>query len=128
MSVLWEHGASTASEVRAHLTVDLAYNTVLSFLRVLEDKGHVTHVVEGKAHRYRALVRRAQAGQSAIGRLLDTVFAGSAELLLLHLVRDRRVDAAEIKRLRRVLEDRISEARLQNGPRKRTPSIKGTVR
>lgn len=128
MTVLWEHGPSTASEVRAHLTVDLAYNTVLSFLRVLEGKGHVAHVVEGKAHRYMTLVNRAQAGQSAIARLLDTVFAGSAELLLLHLVRDKRVDAAEIMRLRQVLENQTNRGRLLGSSRKRRGSGKETAR
>lgn len=116
MTVLWEHGPSTAAEVRAHLHADLAYNTVLSFLRVLEGKGYVEHIVEGKAHRYSALVNRAQAGQSAITRLLDTVFAGSAELLLMHLIRDRRVDAAEIRRLRRVLQGQTNVT--QAGTRK----------
>jgi BlaI family penicillinase repressor len=110
MTVLWDAGPSTAAEVREQLVeadVDLAYNTVLSVLRVLEEKGHVTHLVEGKAHRYRALVSRGRAGQRAVTRMLDTVFGGSAELLLTHLVRDRRVDAAELKRLRRLLDDRL---------------------
>jgi len=110
MTVLWDAGPSTAAEVRERLVdadVDLAYNTVLTVLRVLEEKGHVTHVVQGKAHRYRALVSRSRAGQRAVTRMLDTVFGGSAELLLTHLVRDRRVDAAELKRLRRLLDDRL---------------------
>lgn len=113
MTVLWDRGPSTASEVREQLVaadVDLAYNTVLTVLRVLEEKGHVSHVVEGKAHRYRALVSRARAGQRAVARMLDTVFGGSAELLLTHLVRDRRVDAAELQRLRRLLDERLAES------------------
>ena len=113
MTVLWEHGPSTAAEVRARLAPDLAYNAVLSFLGVLEGKGNVEHVVEGKAHRYAALVDRTHAGQSAIARLLDTVFAGSAELLLVHPIRDKRVNAAEIRRLRRVLDE---QTKPPNGP------------
>jgi predicted transcriptional regulator len=112
MTVLWDAGPSTAAEVRERLVeakVDLAYNTVLTVLRVLEEKGHVAHVVEGKAHRYRALVSRSRAGQRAVTRMLDTVFGGSAELLLTHLVRDRRVDATELKRLRRLLDDRLKD-------------------
>jgi BlaI family penicillinase repressor len=121
MTVLWKHGPSTAAEVRTYLDPDLAYNTVLSFLRVLEEKGHVRHVVEGKAHRYIALVDRAKAGQSAITRLLDTVFGGSAELLLVHLVRDKRVDALEIARLRRVLDEQANPPRrMAASPRKKT--------
>ena len=114
MTVLWQHGPSTAGEVREQLAahhVDLAYNTVLSVLRTLEEKGHVGHTVEGKAHRYRPLVDRARAGQRAVARMLDTVFGGSAELLLTHLVRDRRVDAAELERLRKLLDDRLKSTK-----------------
>jgi len=96
--------------VRARLAeadVDLAYNTVLTVLRVLEDKELATHEVEGKAHRYRTLVDRGEAGQRAVTRMLDTVFGGSAELLLTHLVRDERVDEAELQRLRRLLDERL---------------------
>ena len=108
MTVLWRCGPSTVGEVREQLAnsdVDLAYNTVLSMLRILEEKGHVAHLVEGKAHRYHALVDRSRAGQRAVARMLDTIFAGSAELLLTHLVRDTRVDAQELRRLRRVLDE-----------------------
>jgi len=110
MAVLWDAGQSTAAEVRDRLAaggVDLAYNTVLTVLRVLEDKGHVAHAVEGKAHRYRARTNRARAGQRAVARMLDTVFGGSAELLLTHLVRDRRVGRAELARLRDLLDERL---------------------
>ena len=116
MTVLWDAGPSTAAEVRSHLGIDLAYNTVLSVLRTLEEKGHVGHAVEGKAHRFRALVRRAEAGRSAVGRLLDTVFGGSAELMLTQLVGDQRVDAQQLKALRKLLDDRIAkESRLRRG-------------
>ena len=114
MTVLWQHGPSTTAEVRQKLAagdVDLAYNTVLSVLRTLEEKGHVAHAVEGKAHRYRPLVDRGRAGQRAVARMLDTVFGGSAELLLTHLVRDRRVDATELKRLRKLLDDHLKNSR-----------------
>lgn len=112
MAVLWEHGPSTVTEVRDRLAdggIDLAYNSVLSVLRVLEEKGHADHEVEGKAHRYFALVDRAHAGRSAISRLLDTVFAGSSAQLLTHLVRDERVGRAEVEELRRMLDERLDE-------------------
>lgn len=109
MSVLWAHGPSTVSEVREHLTDDLAYNTVLSMLRILEEKGHAGHTEEGRAHRYVPLVAREAAGTSAVDRLVEKVFGGSAELLLTHLMRDRRLDGAELRRLRRVLNDRLRE-------------------
>ncbi|MCR4341790.1 MAG: BlaI/MecI/CopY family transcriptional regulator, partial [Gemmatimonadaceae bacterium] len=73
MAVLWEHGPSTAGEVREQLTDDLAYNTVLSMLRILEEKGYVSHTEEGRAHRYFPLVERGEAGSSAIDRLVEKV-------------------------------------------------------
>lgn len=107
MAVLWEHGPSTVGEVRERLTDDLAYNTVLSMLRILEEKGHVSHTEEGRAHRYSPLVERGEAGSSAIDRLVEKVFGGSSELLLTNLMRDRKLDKAEILRLRRLLNDRL---------------------
>ena len=65
MGVLWEHGPSTAAEVQERLTDRLAYTTVLTVLRVLETKGHVAHVVEGKAHRFRPTVTREATARSA---------------------------------------------------------------
>src|SRR5215510_5659916 len=109
MAVLWERGPSTAAEVREELVDVLAYNTVLSMLRILEDKGYVGHTEEGRAHRYFPRVPREKAGTSAADRLIDKVFGGSAELLLTHLMRDRTLDEAELRRLRRILDERLRE-------------------
>ena len=73
-------------------------------MRTLEAKGYVGHVEEGRAHRYHALVARDVAGRSALRRLLDTVFGDSPELLLTNLVEARGADAAELARLRAVLD------------------------
>lgn len=104
MKVLWDRGASTVAEVRAHLDEHLAYTTVLTILRTLEAKGHVDHAEEGKAHRYRAMVTETAARGSALSKLVDRVFGGSAELLLTHLVKDRKLSAAEVRRLRAVID------------------------
>lgn len=109
MSVLWDRGPSTVSEVREAIADELAYTTVLSVLRTLETKGHVHHKAEGKAHRYLPLVARDAAGKSALGRIVDKIFGGSRELLLAHLVDARGVDDEEVKRLRKVLNDRLRD-------------------
>ena len=109
MAVLWERGSATVAEVRDGLADELAYTTVLTVLRTLEEKGHVDHVEEGKAHRYRPLVARDRAGKSAVRRLVKKVFGGSSELLLTHLVSDRNLSAAELKRMRRLLDERLRE-------------------
>lgn len=109
MAVLWELGSATVAEVRERLTDDLAYTTVLTVLRTLEEKGHVGHREEGRAYRYYPRVGREEAGQSAVERLVNSVFGGSAEQLLTHLVSDRRLSASELRRLRRLLDERLGE-------------------
>ena len=108
MAVLWQRGSGTVSEVRDDLDDDLAYTTVLTILRTLEDKGFVTHVAEGKAHRYMPAVTADVAGKSALSRVLDKIFGGSSELLLTQLVSDRNLDPAELRRLRKLLDERLA--------------------
>jgi BlaI family transcriptional regulator, penicillinase repressor len=108
MAVLWDRGSGTVGEVREALADDFARTTVLTVLRTLEDKGHVTHVAEGKAHRYMATVGPDVAGKSALSRILDTMFAGSPEKLLAQLVSDRQIDRKKLKELRAVLDTRLS--------------------
>ena len=107
MAVLWDRGSATVAQVRERLPDDLAYTTVLSVLRTLEEKGHVDHREEGKAHRYFPLVERRVAGRSALARLIDTVFNGSPELLLTQLVSDRDLSDDQIKNLRRLMDARL---------------------
>jgi predicted transcriptional regulator len=107
MAVLWDKGPSTAGEVREQIEDDLAYNTVLTILRILEDKGYAGRVEEGRAHRYHALVPRNLAGKSALARIQEKVFGGSRELLLTELLGDARLDAAEVRRLRRLVGERL---------------------
>jgi BlaI family transcriptional regulator, penicillinase repressor len=109
MNVLWDRGPSTVSEVREALEDDLAYTTVLTVLRVLEEKGHVTHAAEGRAHRYRALVDREAAAGSALRRVKDHLFSGSSELLLTRLVEDHPMSGDELRRLKDLLDRRLAE-------------------
>ena len=109
MSVLWDLDSATVAEVRERLTDDLAYTTVLTVLRTLEQKGYVGHTGEGRAHRYRPLVKREAAGRSALRRLVDKVFDGSPEMLLTNLVSDKNLTEEELRRLRRLLQGRLRE-------------------
>jgi predicted transcriptional regulator len=106
MEVLWEHGASTVTEVREKLKVELAYTTVLTILRNLEGKGYVGHEEEGRAHRYRALVPRDAARRSALRDLSAKLFQGSTDLLLTHLVTDQNLTDEQVRRIRRLLNQR----------------------
>jgi len=109
MSVLWDVGPATVAEVRERITDDLAYTTVLTILRTLEQKGYLSHTEDGRAHRYKPLVKREVAGRTALRRLVDKVFDGSPELLLTQLVSDKNLSDEELRRLRKLLVDRLRE-------------------
>ncbi len=109
MAVLWELGSGTVAEVQARLPDRLAYTTVLTVLRTLEEKGYVGHEEEGRAYRYRPLVARERAGESALRRVVRKLFLGSPELLVTQLVSDRSLSEEELRRLRRLLDERLGE-------------------
>jgi BlaI family penicillinase repressor len=120
MSVLWDARSGTVAEVRERLAgqgVDLAYTTVLSFLRTMEEKGIVRRESEGKGHRYFPVVEEHSARKSALARLVDVLFRGSPELVLTQLIGDRRLSAAEARRLRELLDERLQDG--GSPPRKR---------
>ena len=110
MQVLWDHGPCLVAEVRAQLRDDLAYTTVLTILRTLEAKGHVSHVEEGRGHRYRAKVQPRAARKSALKHLTEKLFEGSYELLFMHLVADSKLTPDQIRRMRELLEKRGDES------------------
>jgi BlaI family transcriptional regulator, penicillinase repressor len=110
MAVLWDSGPSTASEVQAALAkqgIQLAYNTVLTVLRILEAKGSVDHLEEGRAHRFRSVVDRSEAGASALTRTLDRLFEGSAEALVAQLVQRPGLTRRDLKRLRKIIKQQL---------------------
>jgi predicted transcriptional regulator len=110
MEVLWERGSATVAEVREALDDQMAYTTVLTVLRRLEEKGYVTHQEEGRAHRYLPAVERQAARESALERLTRRLFGGSPELLLTHLVSRKKLSGAQMRRLRELLDDQLPEA------------------
>src|SRR5580692_6316401 len=107
MEVLWDKGSATVSDVLEGLDTKppLAYSTVITTLRILETKGYVSHKKEGRAFTYQPLIGRDEARQSAITHLLQRLFEGSPELLVTSLFEDRKISAAEMKRLRALIED-----------------------
>jgi len=110
MAVLWDQGSATVGEVRDRLSEDLAYTTILTVLRSLEAKGHVRHEKEGKAFRYFPLVAAEEAGDRTLRRLLDKVYLGSREMLVTRLLSDKAVSQDELRRIRRMLDERLEEA------------------
>jgi predicted transcriptional regulator len=107
MEVLWEQGSATVSGVVEKLpkSVPLAYSTVLTTLRILENKGYLRHSKEGRAFIYRPIVGREQARENAITHLLRRFFDNSPELLMLNLIQGKKIDARELARLRKRIEE-----------------------
>jgi len=107
MDVVWDKGAVTVGEVAAALTGApvLAYNTILTTLRILEQKGYVRHTKsrEGRAFIYRAVVGRKQASRNALRHVVRGFFANSLELLVLNLLDDGDLSQRELQSIRNIL-------------------------
>jgi BlaI family transcriptional regulator, penicillinase repressor len=106
MEVLWERGSSTVQQVLDALPQRpaLAYNSVLTTMRILEKKGYVKHLKDGRAHVYTPLVERQEATRSEISHLVHRFFKNSRDLLLLNILEDSSIDEQELKRLRQFLQ------------------------
>lgn len=109
MSILWREGSGTVAEVRGALEDPLAYTTVLWVLQTLEEKGHVRHEKEGRAYRYYPTMEAEEAGDSALARIRNTIYQGSASMLFAQLVSDEELDREELERMRRLLDERLGE-------------------
>lgn len=108
MAVLWDLGSGTVAEVKERLSDPLAYTTVLTILRTLEEKGRLAHKEEGRAYRYYALVQRTEARENHVKRLLRKLFQDSPELLITQLLADERLTKEQIKRLRTLMDQRLA--------------------
>jgi predicted transcriptional regulator len=106
MDVLWQQGPSTVQQVLEGLPKksQLAYNSVLTTIRILEKKGYLKHIKDGRAHVYRPLIERAEASRSEIRHLASRFFKDSHEMLVLNILEERGIDAEELNRLRQLLE------------------------
>jgi len=105
MSVLWDLGEATVTEVRDRVDPDLAYTSISTMIRTLEAKGFVGHRRgEGKTHVYFPAVDPETAGASALNRVLDKIYGGSPLKLLAHLVEHRRLSSEELERMRALLK------------------------
>ena len=105
MSVLWDLGEATVTEVRDRVDPNLAYTSISSMIRTLEIKGYVAHRRgEGKSHVYFPVIDSETAGESVLGRVLDKVYGGSPIKLLAHLMDQKRLSNKEVERMRELLK------------------------
>ena len=106
MEVLWNKGRAVVNEVvDAQPNQALAYNTVLTTLRILERKGYVRHTKEGRAFVYHPVVERGDASRKALRNLMQRFFNDSPELLILNMLEDEQLDAGEMARLKQKIAE-----------------------
>lgn len=106
MQVLWQKRAGTVQQVLDSLPGGpaLAYNTVLTTIRILERKGYIGHSKDGRAHVYSALVAQEDASRSEIRHLVSRFFRNSHEDLVLNILEDHGIEPKELNRLKKMLE------------------------
>ena len=105
MQVLWESGASTVQSVQQKLPGEaLAYTTVQTMLNILQKKGKVKRKLVGKAYEYRPVLSRERALREAAGDLIERVFGGSVDALLMSLVKNRQLDKVTLAKMEKLIE------------------------
>src|SRR5580698_8517278 len=104
MQVIWKRGTSNVSAVQEGLEQELAYTTVQTMLNILQRKGKLKRKLRGRAYEYSATVTEARASGHAVRDLVDRMFGGSSEELVMSLIKSRQIDAKRIAELTRRLE------------------------
>ncbi len=110
MQVIWRRGAGTVAEVQEGLTQELAYTTVQTMLNILERKGKLSRELQGRAFTYSAAVTEASAVRHAVRDLVDRMFGGSSEELVMNLIRSNEIDAERIAKLSKKLRREEEQA------------------
>ena len=110
MQVIWRRGASNVGEVQEGLEQELAYTTVQTMLNILERKGKLKRQLEGRAYIYSATVTEAKASSHAVRDLIDRVFGGSSEELVMSLIKSKQIDTKKITELTKRLAEEGEDA------------------
>lgn len=104
MQVIWRRGTSNVGEVQEGLEQRLAYTTVQTMLNILQRKGKLKRKLQGRAYEYSATVTEAKALSHAVRDMVDRMFGGSSEELVMSLIKSKQLDAKKIAELSRRLE------------------------
>lgn len=106
MNVLWQRGSGTVQQVLDSIAQKpaLAYNSVLTTIRILERKGYLKHIKDGRAHVFAPLVQQQDATRSEIRHLVSRFFKNSHEDLVLNILADQGIEPEELSRLRKILD------------------------
>lgn len=103
LQLLWDHGALTVRQVMEHTKDQRAYTSVMSLMNVMAEKGMLLREPEGRAFRYRPLVKRSETVGEMLGDLLSRAFDGSAKQLMVHLLDRAKPGDHELDEIRRAI-------------------------
>lgn len=108
MQVVWQKERATVAEVTDALKAeaDLAYTTVLTMMQILERKGYLTHERAGRAFVYEPAVPKSDASRDALKQVISRFFDNSAELLVLNLLENEEISPKELRRLKKLIDDK----------------------
>ena len=124
MQVIWKRGASSTGEVQEALGRKLAYTTVQTVLNTLHRKSKLRRALDGRAYIYRASLTESRAVTAAVRNLVDRIFGGSSEELVMTLLRSREIDPERIAELSRMVEEDRDDAP-QESRVSRPPATRG---
>lgn len=116
MQVIWKRGSSTVGAVQQELKPSLAYTTVQTMLNILERKGKLKREMEGRAFVYSAVVTESKALGQGVGDLIDRMFGGSSEELVMSLLRNRQIDAKRLAELTERFSEHDSSTQEEGKP------------
>ena len=106
MQVIWRLGAGNVSAVQNALEQRLAYTTVQTMLNILQRKGKLKRRLRGRSYEYSAIISETNASGHAVRDLIDRMFGGSTEELVMSLIKNKQIDAEQIARLSRMLDEK----------------------
>lgn len=111
MDIIYRRGSASAAEVQTDLNEDLSYSSVRTMIRILEEKGHLRHEVQGKQFLYFPTVPREQAVKSALRNLLDTFFNNSPEIAVAALLEMESLSDSDLDKITALIEKARKEGR-----------------
>lgn len=111
MRVIWALGEASAKQIQERLPGDRHYNSVMTIIRVLEKKNHLTHREEGRTYIYRATVSPQKARTRVLNHLVKQVFGGSAASLVLNLVETGDLTIEDLEAIRKKTVAALKESR-----------------
>lgn len=109
MKVLWETGAANVQTVQQNLPRELAYTTVQTMLNVLQNKGKVKRVLKNRAYFYRPVVSRRRVVEQTVGDIIDRLFGGSAESLVMGLLETKHLTPDRLARMQEIMAQKKEE-------------------